>query len=240
MKINCIIVDDEPFARKGLREYVEEIDFLELKAECSNALEANKILSSQKIDLIFLDIQMPMMTGIEFLKSMREKPMVIFTTAYSEYALQGYELDVLDYLVKPIPFERFLRACNKTLDFYSSRDIASTSSASEKPDYFFIRCDNQYEKIEFRDLLFAQAMENYVILQTREKRFVSYMTFKSAEEYLPADKFVKVHKSYIVAIDNIDNITGNEIKIGTFTIPISRNQKNEAMERILKDKFLKR
>ncbi len=166
--------------------------------------------------------------------------MVIFTTAYSEYALQGYELDVTDYLVKPIPFERFLRACNKARDFYSSREVVSSAPASEKPDYFFIRCDSQYEKIEFKDLLFAQAMENYVVLQTQEKRFVSYMTFKSAEEYLPSEKFVKVHKSYIVAIDNIDSIIGNEIKIGNFSIPISRNQKNEAMERILKDKFLKR
>ena len=183
---------------------------------------------------------MPMMTGIELLKSMREKPMIIFTTAFSEYALQSYELDVLDYLVKPIPFERFLRACNKAREFHSSKGFVNTILVPEKSDFFFIRCDNQYEKIDFDDLLFIQAMENYVILQTKEKKHVSYLTFKSVEDYLPHDKFIKVHKSYIVAVNNIDNIDGNEINSGKFKIPISRNMKNEAMEKILKDKFLKR
>jgi DNA-binding LytR/AlgR family response regulator len=239
MKINCIIVDDEPLARKGIAEYAAEIDFLEVKAECENSLEANKILNLQKIDLIFLDIQMPKMTGIDFLKTLRERPMIIFTTAYSDYALQGYELDVLDYLVKPISFERFLKAVNKAKEFYelkSSNNLAALANS----EYFFVRCDNNFEKIFYNDLLFAEALTNYVVLQTKTRKFVSYLTFKSVEDYLPADTFIKVHKSFIVSISKIDKIVGNEIKIGVLSIPISRNLKDEVMDKVVNRKLLKR
>ena len=239
MKINCIIVDDEPLARKGLIEYVSEIDFLELKAECENSISANKILSQQKIDLIFLDIQMPKMTGIDFLKTLREQPMVIFTTAYSEFALQGYELDVIDYLVKPISYERFLKSVNKAKDFYELKNNSNSIPAIQA-EYFFVRCDNRYEKISYEDLLFAEALENYVGLQTKTKKFISYLTFKSVEDYLPVGKFIKVHKSFIVSISKIDKIVGNEMKIGTHSIPISRNLKDEVMNKIVNSKLLKR
>ena len=239
MKINCVIVDDEPLARKGLTEYIAEADFLELKAECESPLAANKILNQQKIDLIFLDIQMPKMTGIDFLKTLREQPMIIFTTAYSEYALQVYELNVLDYLVKPISLERFIKAVNKAKEFYELKNTVAASS-QKSTEYFFVRCDKLYEKIGYDDLLFAQALENYVVLQTRSNKFVTYLTLKGVEDYLPTDNFIRVHKSFIVSVSKIDKIAGNEIKIGTHSIPISRDMKDDVMNRIVNSKLLKR
>ncbi|MGI8952674.1 MAG: LytR/AlgR family response regulator transcription factor [Chitinophagaceae bacterium] len=239
MKISCIIIDDEPLARKGLTEYITEVDFLDLKAACENAVMAYKILNQQKIDLIFLDIKMPKITGIDFLKTLQDKPMIIFTTAFSEYALQGYELDVLDYLVKPIAFERFLKACNKAMDVYRNKNnLKQGESLTEK--YFYVRCDNSYEKIAFDDLLFAEAMENYIVLQTKFKKFISYLTFKMVEDYLPPDDFIKVHRSFIVSVSKIDQVTGNEIKIGEHSIPISRSLKDEIMNRIVNNKLIKR
>ena len=237
MPVNCIIVDDEPLARKGLAEYVAEVPFLELKAQCESALAANEVLNTQKIDLVLLDIQMPKMSGIEFLKTMRDRPMVIFTTAFTDYALQGYELDVIDYLVKPISFERFLKAANKAREFYEAK-VKTTTEPQET--YFFVRCDNRYEKIYYDELLFVEALENYVILQTRTHKYISYLTFKSVEEYLPGSQFVKVHKSFIIAASKIDNIVGNEIKMGGHTIPISRNLKEALMNKIVNGKLLKR
>lgn len=239
MKISCIIVDDEPLARKGLAEYISEVDFLELIAQCESSLEAYKVINQQKIDLLFLDIQMPKMTGIDLLKTIREQPMIIFTTAYSEYALQGYELDVLDYLVKPISFDRFLKACNKAAEFHGIRN-GQKQVAQEKASYFFIRCDSRYEKISFDDLLYIEAFENYVVLQTQTKRLITYLTFKSVEDYLPVEDFMKVHKSFIVAISKINHIAGNEIKIDDHAIPISRNLKDVVMNRIVNSRLLKR
>ena len=239
MKINCIVVDDEPLARKGLQEYIDEVSFLDLKGSYENPAIAATLLNEQKIDLIFLDIQMPKMTGIEFVKTLREQPMVIFTTAYSDFALQGYELEVLDYLVKPISLERFLKSVNRAKEFFELKQKSKTESSSVA-DFFFVKCDNRYEKIFFEDLLFVKAMENYVVLQTLSKQFISYLTFKSVEEYFPGDKFLKVHKSYIVSVAKIDKITGNEIRIGQYSVPISRNLKDEVMSQIVNGKLLKR
>lgn len=200
---------------------------------------AYKILNEQKIDLIFLDIKMPKITGIDFLKTLRDQPMIIFTTAFSEYALPGYELDVLDYLVKPISFERFLKACNKAMDVYRNKNNLSQSQPlTEK--YFYVRCDSSYEKIAFDDLLFVEAMENYIILQTKFKKFISYLTFKMVEDYLPPDAFIKVHRSFIISVSKIEQITGNEIKINDHSIPISRKLKDDIMNRIVNNKLIKR
>ncbi len=238
MKINCIIVDDEPLARKGLAEYVSEIGFLHLEGSCESPVQANELLNQQQIDLIFLDIQMPKVTGIEFLRSLRSAPMVIFTTAYSEYALQSYELNVLDYLVKPIPFERFLKAANKAKEFYELKEKAGPQR--QAADYFFIRCDNLYEKISFSDLLYVESLENYVALHTASKKYISYLTLKAVEDYLPADSFIKVHKSFIVSVSRVDKIEGNEIKIGRYSVPISRSMKDKVMGRIVNGNLLKR
>lgn len=239
MKINCLIVDDEPLARQGMKEYVEEVDFLTLKGLCANPAEAQHEMNKQKIDLLFLDIQMPKMTGIEFVKTLRQQPLVIFTTAYSDYALQGYELEVLDYLVKPVSFERFMKAVNRAKDFF---DLKQQSGQPDKKanDYFFIKCDNRYEKIFFDEVLFVKALENYVVIQTPLKQFITYLTFKAVEDYLPVAAFMKVHKSYIISTVKIEKISGNEIIMGTHHIPISRNLKDEVMMKIVNDKLIKR
>jgi len=237
--IKCIIIDDEPLARKGLKEYIADVDFLQLTGEFDNALKATEVLSKGEAQLLFLDIQMPKITGLDFFKSLTNPPPVIFTTAYPQYALDGFEVNALDYLVKPIPFERFLKAALKAKEYYEIRE-KNAAEISSSANYFFIKAENKLVKILFDDILFAEALQNYVAIQTTEKKYITYLTFKSVEDYLPADKFVKVHKSYIVAAQKVDSIEGNDIKIGQHHIPISRNLKDEAMERLLGGKFLKR
>src|SRR5687768_7130342 len=172
MKIPCIIIDDEPLARKGLREYAADIDFLELAGEFDNATQATSKISSGEIKLVFLDIQMPRMTGLEFIRSLKDPPPVIFTTAYPQYALEGFEVNALDYLVKPISFDRFLKAVLKAKEFYEVRE----SNAGGAADYFFIKADNKLVKIFYDDILYAEALQNYVTIHTKEKKFITYLT----------------------------------------------------------------
>lgn len=240
-RLNCIIIDDEPLARKGLSEYIQDIDFLSLTAEFDNPIKAIEYLDKHEVHLIFLDIQMPKLTGIDFLKTVKKLPPVILSTAFSQYALEGFELNVLDYLVKPVSFDRFMKAVVRAREYYEVRrenEHRPTETADE--DYFFIKADNKLVRIFFNDVLFAEGLQNYVIIHTQDKKFISYLTFKSLEEYLPADRFIRVHKSYIVSASRIDSIEGNDIMIGTHQIPISRILKEEVMERLLKGKYLKR
>lgn len=240
--ISCLIIDDEPLARKGLREYIADVDFLQLAGEYDNALKAAEVISKGDVQLLFLDIQMPKITGLDFMKTLQKPVPVIFTTAFPQYALDGFELNALDYLVKPISFDRFLKAALKAKEYYEVRQQNDTVkvSQSDNQDYFFIKADNKLVKISYADILFVEALQNYVIVHTREKKLITYLTFKSVEEYLPSNQFIKVHKSYIVAAAKIDSIEGNDIRIGDHHIPISRNLKDEVMDRLLKGKFLKR
>lgn len=240
MNINCIIIDDEPLSRKGLKEYIADIDFLNLLAEFDNPLGATEIIGSGQVQIIFLDIQMPKITGLDFLKTLNNPPGVIFTTAYPQYALDGFDMNALDYLVKPISFDRFLKAALKAREFYEVRQKSGKELPPASQTYFFIKAENKLVKIFFDDILYIEALQNYVTIQTTSKKHISYLTFKSVEEYLPADKFIKVHKSYIVSAAKIDSIDGNDIRIGNFHVPISRNLKDEVMERLLNGKFLKR
>ena len=240
--INCVIIDDEPLARKGLREYISDVDFLSLAGEYDNPLKATEMISRGEVQLLFLDIQMPKITGLEFMKTLQKPVPVIFTTAFPQYALDGFDLNALDYLVKPISFDRFLKAALKAKEYYEVRqknDIDKTPAA-EAGDYFFIKADNKLVKVSFNDILFIEALQNYVVVHTQEKKLITYLTFKSVEEYLPSSQFIKVHKSFIVSATKIDSIEGNDIRIGQHQIPISRNLKDEVMEKLLKGKFLKR
>jgi DNA-binding LytR/AlgR family response regulator len=239
MIINCIIIDDEPLARKGLKEYIMDVDFLNLTGEFDNPLKATDSIGRGEAQLLFLDIQMPKITGLDFFKSLQNAPPVIFTTAYPQYALEGYEVNALDYLVKPVSFERFLKAALKAKEYYEIREknIAETTSSSE---YFFIKADSRLVKIVYDDILFAEALQNYVTIHTKDKKYITYLTFKSVEDYLPSDKFIRVHKSYIISASKVDSIEGNDIRIGQQHIPISRSLKDEVMDRLLKGKFLKR
>lgn len=242
MIINCIIIDDEPLSRKGLTEYITDIEFLKLLGEYGNPLSAADILGKGDVQLIFLDIQMPKISGLDFYKSLSNPPAVIFTTAFPQYALDGFELNALDYLLKPISFDRFLKAAMKAKEFYEVRQINMEENipALSSSTYFFIKADNKLVKILVEDILFVEALQNYVSIQTTTKKYISYLTFKSVEDYLPAGKFIKVHKSYIISAEKLDSIDGNDIRIGSYHIPISRNLKEEVMQQLLSGKFLKR
>jgi DNA-binding LytR/AlgR family response regulator len=231
-KIQTLIVEDEPLAREGLQMYVREIGFLEVKGVCEDALSANKMLSDHSVDLMFLDIQMPKLTGIDFLKSIKNPPMVIMTTAYPNFALQGYELDVIDYLVKPYPFDRFLKAVNKARDFF---DLKYKPAETPKEDFFFVKCDYRYEKIHFSDVLYVEGMENYVVIYTAAQKYVTLLRMKNIEETLPAGDFLRIHKSYIVSTRAVTSIDGNEVIVAGKRLPLSREKKAEILEKLVKN-----
>lgn len=233
--INCLVVDDEPIAREGMMEYIGQISYLNLVAQCKSAAEAAGLLQKHKIDLIFLDIQMPKLTGIEFVKALAEPPLIIFTTAYSEYALEGFELDVVDYLLKPISFARFLKSAEKAQSYLNAKN----KEVSITQDFFFIKCNGKIEKIMMADVIFIEAMSNYVIIHTKQKKYISYLTFSGIEEQLPTDLFVRIHKSYIVAISAIQTIDGNNLIANSVRLPVSKNQRNDVMNRI-ESRLLKR
>jgi DNA-binding LytR/AlgR family response regulator len=234
MNITCIIVDDEPLAREGLERLVKEAGFLDLVALCGSAMEANRILSSEKIDLMFLDIQMPRMLGTDFLRSLEIKPQVIITSAYTDFALEGFELNVLDYLLKPITPDRFLKAVNRAREVLSKEKEPS----SKETGYFFVRSNNGFEKIVFDELLFIEAAQNYCALQTTRGKFLTLSTIHALEEQLPADQFLRVQKSYIVSINKIQSVNALEVTIGQHTIPVSKNYRDTLLS--LVDKKLLR
>jgi DNA-binding LytR/AlgR family response regulator len=239
MKLKCIIIDDEPIARKLIEEFIEDIDFLELVGQAENPAKAITLLNNNVIDLIFLDINMPVINGINFLKNTKNTASIIMTTAYAEHAVEAFTLDVLDYLVKPIPFERFLKACNKAKEVYETKKQLA-HSGQNTDDHFFIKCDTQIEKVFYKDLLYAESMLNYVLLYTTARKMIVYITLKSLEEQLPANQFIKVHKSFIVNRDKIKSIEGNMVNIGTEKITISQNLREKVLQEILKDKMIKR
>ena len=239
MKINCLIVDDEPVARKGLAEYVSEVDFLNLVGQCENPLKASSFLNENTVDLIFLDIHMPKLSGIEFLKTLKNPPLIIFTTAYSEYALEGYSLDVVDYLMKPITFDRFVKSVQKAMEIFSLKRMADHSRELPQ-DHFFVKCDSKFEKLFFNEVTYIEAMQNYSVIHTRNRKLITYITMTSLENQLPKDQFLKVHKSFIVSVPHIKAIEGNELLIGDARVPISRNLKDEVVNQILGNKLFKR
>jgi DNA-binding LytR/AlgR family response regulator len=234
MILRCVIIDDEPIARKGLKEYLQDTPFLQLAGEFDNPLKATELLMQDKIDLLFLDIQMPKMTGMEFLKTLQHPPMVIFTTAYPQYAVEGFEWNAIDYLLKPFSFERFWKAVLK------AKSIYETQLTPGGPDYFFIKCDNKLVKIAYNDILFVEALQNYVAIHTTDKKYITYLTFKSIEEHLAPPNFIKTHKSFIVAASKVQSIEGNDITIGTHHIPISRTERESVLQQLIQNKLLRR
>ncbi|MDQ2721590.1 MAG: LytTR family DNA-binding domain-containing protein [Bacteroidota bacterium] len=234
-KLSCIIVDDEPVARKLLQEFAEQVPFLTLQGRFENAIKAEAFLKGNSIDLMFLDIEMPKISGLQLLQTIDNKPLVILSTAFPTYALEGYELDVIDYLLKPFAFSRFLKAVQKAKDYYQIKNIATTS----KPSYIFIKSDKRIERIELNDILYAESIGNYVSIHIENKRFIAYLTMKSLEAQLPTGEFTKIHQSYLVNNSKIIAIEGNEIKIANKSLPISRNYK-ETIMKIVNQRLLKR
>jgi two-component system LytT family response regulator len=239
--INCVIVDDEPLAREGLNDFVADVDFLHLTGTCENPIQLIKLLETAAVDLIFLDIQMPKMSGLDFLRITKKPPMVILTTAFPNFALEGFELNVLDYLLKPISFDRFYRAVDKARDYQQFLDFSvngKNTISSPVQDYFFIRCGNKYEKICFDDVLYLESMQNYVNIITVKGRYTTLINLKSLEQQFDNTLFLRVHKSYMVALRKVEIIEGNEIYIQSFRIPISRSYREHVLAVAINNKLI--
>ena len=241
MKINCLIVDDEPMARNLLAEYVKKVPYLHLVKTCSNPLEAIEIVRNQPVDLLFLDIQMPEITGISMLKIMQKKPLVILTTAYSQYALESYELDVLDYLLKPITIERFLKAVEKANQRLSSpvQNMAIQEPSIPEPasPFIFVKDGSKLVKVMLDDILYVEGLKDYVRIHTKTQKIVSLQRIKSLEATLPANKFFRIHNSFIIALNAIDAIDKDKVQIGTAFLPISDSYRKAFKELIEKNQI---
>jgi DNA-binding LytR/AlgR family response regulator len=232
--INCLVVDDEPIARNGILEYIDQVEFLHAAAVCKNAIEASYALQNLRIDVVFLDIQMPKISGIDFLKNLPDPPIVIITTAFPEYAIEGYELNILDYLLKPISFERFFKAVVKA---QGHLNLKVKKEVNLSDPYFFIKSNQKIEKIFIEDILYIEALSNYVILHIKNKKHIAYMSFKGIESQLPDNLFLKIHKSFIVAINAIETIDNNEVIVANHILPISKSYKAAVMNRVEKNLF---
>jgi DNA-binding LytR/AlgR family response regulator len=235
-KLSCIIVDDEPVARKILQEFVEKVPFMDLQGKFESAMKAEAFLKNNTADIIFLDIQMPKVSGLQLLQKINIESIVILTTAFPQYALEGYELDIIDYLLKPFAFDRFLKAVQKAKDYYQMKHMATDALQSS---YIFIKSEKRIEKIELNDILYAESLGNYVSIHTENKKIIAYLTMKSLESQLPLNEFIKIHQSYLVNCSKINAIEGNEIKIGSKSLPISRNCRETVMK-IVYQRLLKR
>lgn len=239
MKLNCLIIDDEPFARKGLEEHVKEIEFLHVAGTCGDALKAAMYITEQKIDLMYLDIHMPKVNGMDFLKNLKNPPLTIITTAYSDYALEGYTLDVVDYLVKPISFERFLKASQKALEVFQLRARAGSGSSPED-GFFFVRCERKFEKVFFRDVSYIEGMQNYAVIHAAGRKLITYITLTSLESQLPKEQFLKVHKSFLISVPHVKAIEGDELILDEARIPIGRTLRDQVVQQIMGNRLFRR
>lgn len=238
--INVIIVDDEPLALDVLETYIEKLPELNIIQRCNNALEANEALKSNDIDLMFLDIQMPQLTGIDFLKTLSKPPAVIFTTAYANYALEGFELNAIDYLLKPISFERFMKATNKAIEqIEPQKTTASNESGGE--DYIFVKADKKLIKIKYLDILYIEGLKDYVIIRMEAGRVITLQTMKSLEAKLPSNLFKRIHRSYIVGISKINAVEGNMVEVTEKNqakhLPVGKNYRDELLAIINKNRL---
>lgn len=225
-----MIVDDEPLAREGLAEYVEKINFLSLEATAEGPLDALPSLEAGRVDLLFLDIQMPGMNGLDFLRILRRPPLTVITTAYPSFALEGYELEVLDYLVKPITFQRFLKAALKARRQFHL--LKETGGQADAAGHIFVKCAGRIEKVALSELLFVESMENYVQLYTKERRLTTLLPLKNLMEELPTPPFCRVHRSFLVNLEKVQALESNQLHIGQHRIPVSR-QNAEAVRKAL-------
>ncbi len=234
--MNCIIIDDEPLAIKVISSHIEHVDGLKLVGEFRSAMDAFSILQSGNVDLMFLDIQMPKVTGIEFLKTLRKRPHVILCTAYRDYALEGFNLDVVDYLVKPIPFERFLQAIGKVYQLMNRTTPVIENNNSESvldaPAFIYVRSEKEHIKIHLSDIHYIKSIKNHVIIYTENGRIITHKQISEMEQKLPGQHFVRVHRSYLIAIDKVQKFTQTHLTINGEVIPIGRHYKMETISRL--------
>jgi DNA-binding LytR/AlgR family response regulator len=224
--LRCRAIDDEPLALDLLEDNISKIPYLELVAKCGDAFEAMKVLEASKADLIFIDIQMPGMTGLQFIESLVEKPMIILLTAYKQYALEGYSLNVVDYLLKPVEFKRFEAACNKARELYELRNARQRGSGEPVKDFIFIQADYSRFKISFADIIYIEGLKDYLKIHLKSnKQVITRMTFKEMEEQLPSTGFLRIHKSYIVSVAGITSVRKNSVLIQDTELPVGETYK---------------
>ena len=241
MQINTIIVDDEPLALDVLETYIQQMPELNLVKRCINAYEANEALTNNEIDLMLLDIQMPQLTGIEFVKTLAHPPLIIFTTAYPNYAIEGFELDAIDYLLKPISSERFMKAVNKAAEQINLRRKVKSGTSEKSADFIFVKADKKFIKVKYKDILYIEGLKDYVIIKTTTGRVITLQTMKSLEEKLPSAIFKRIHRSYIIGIEKINAVVGNMVEVidnnKAKHIPVGKNYRDELLEIIHKNKL---
>ncbi len=244
--INVIIVDDEPLAQDVLETYIEKVPELHLVKKCGNAFEANEVLKNNQIDLMFLDIQMPQLTGIDFLKTLSKPPLVIFTTAYPNYAIEGFELNALDYLLKPISAERFMKAVNKATEQLELQRKETPVAMGHTPeedntDYIFVKADKKLVKINFDEIIYIEGLKDYVIIRLENTRVITLQTMKSLEDKLPMGMFKRIHRSYIVNINKISAIVGNMVEVmekgQAKHLPVGKNYRDELLDMVNKNRL---
>ena len=239
--MRCIIVDDEPLAREGLAHKVKKTGFLELVGQFSGGLEANRFLGENTVDLMFLDIQMPDLTGLELLHTLTKPPLVIFTTAFSEYALEGFELSVVDYLLKPFDFQRFMKAVNKAQEIWLSSHPAKVNPADAPIDFIYIRADRQYIKIYFKNIRYIEGMKNYAMVHTTSGKYMTAISLQQITEQLPQTQFARINKSFIVNVAHIGRIQPDFIVLdNTIELPFGKAFQDDFIQRFVKENLLER
>jgi DNA-binding LytR/AlgR family response regulator len=228
--LKCLVIDDEPLARRAIIDYINKVEFLEATESCASALEAQELVENNDYDLMFLDINMPYLTGIDFLESIKQPPMVIFTTAYSEYALDGYRLQVVDYLLKPIAFKRFYQAAIKAKELFL---LKNNTRLEVSDNSVFVKHEDSYVKIEWSEIMYIEAMQNYLKLHLRDRCLIIHQTMIAIEDLLPKEQFFRIHKSYLINIAHIESITGNRLSIKKTDLPISRMRKDALLNDVV-------
>lgn len=226
MPINCIVIDDELPAIQQMEDYIARVPFLKLLRSFDNGIEPMNFLQSNPVDVIFLDIEMEGFTGLQLIKTLQHKPKIVLTTAYDQYAIKAFDLNVSDYLLKPISFERFMQSIDKLFDYFSKTQQAESGDLQYKRDYFFVKTEFRMQRVDFDDILFVEGMKEYLRIHTKTERIMTLQSFKSLEDVLPPENFIRVHKSYMVALNKIKSVEKNRISIGDQIIPISETYKD--------------
>lgn len=235
--MNCIVVDDEPIALEGISEYAKRTPFLKLMGQCKNGYEAIEVISKNDVDLIFLDINMPDLTGVEMMNSIPNPPMVVFTTAYPDYALKGFELNAVDYLLKPISYEKFLLASQKAYKLFS---MSETKDESVNEEYIYVKSEKKLVRVDFNDITYIEGLKDYIRIHTSKTKLIAYLSLNKLKDSLPSDKFIQVHKSFIISMNSVTSIDNNLIHINNDFIPIGRAYRSEFFEKVVDKKYLKK
>jgi DNA-binding LytR/AlgR family response regulator len=245
MSLQCLIVDDEPLAQDVLEDYIGRVPELTLLKKCSTAMQAHTVMQKHKVDLIFLDIHMPVMSGVEFARSLKHAPAVIFTTAYSKYAVEGFNLDAVDYLLKPIAFDRFLKSVNKVvsrLALKKENKVAAHAPASGDPaesDFMFVKADKKLVKVSYREINYIEGLKDYVMIYTTQGRIITLLTMKSLEEKLPAGMFIRIHRSFIVSMAKLSSVTSGTVEVSGKHLPIGKLYRDTFMHRVDRNNLVK-